>query len=354
MKTILLLLIAALGAHAQKPNIVFVGDSFTYGYIAGGGQQVNTYPLLTLSVTNPSQYDAVVHNLGVVGRSIGPKSDANSMLAHAAADVDTLIVAGKKNIVILEGGLIDISGGIRSDTNVYNDILQYASERKVAGWDVVMVSTIVAGQYGANNGLACYTSAYRQGTVWTNSSVTGSFFGPSTSSTSTTIPATATGSKTFTLDQTLLGYDTTGVGSLLKVSSRANPANFMQGRATTYTGTTLTINLAGTTGAIGGSGTFTDWTVNILCECPGGSPACGINATSGVNAMLRASKGTADVLVDFDASADFYNPYNFTWRQSDGHWLVVLNGSAATLVGRKINTQTRRIFPMGSAIVNGN
>ena len=73
------------------------------------------------------------------------------------------------------------------------------------------------------------------------------------SATSTTI---GTGSKTFTVPN-MNSAPIVYAGQQLEVRSRANPANKMVGTVTGATGTNLTINVT----SIGGSGTFSDWSI---------------------------------------------------------------------------------------------
>jgi len=56
------------------------------------------------------------------------------------------------------------------------------------------------------------------------------------------------------------------VGALVRASSDANPANYMEGYVTAYTGTNLTVNVIRT----GGSGTFADWSISLV-----GAPGAG-------------------------------------------------------------------------------
>lgn len=76
------------------------------------------------------------------------------------------------------------------------------------------------------------------------------------SATSQTI---GTGSKVFTTTAGLpiIVYDVFNSSQRYRVYSLANPANFMQGTVSAYSGTSLTIVVDGT----GGSGTFTDWQI---------------------------------------------------------------------------------------------
>lgn len=73
--------------------------------------------------------------------------------------------------------------------------------------------------------------------------------------TSTTSLAIGTGSKVFTT-QADLPFN---AGKWLLVTSDADPTNYMHGQVTSYSGTTLTLNVTN----IGGSGTLADWTITI-------------------------------------------------------------------------------------------
>ena len=74
------------------------------------------------------------------------------------------------------------------------------------------------------------------------------------SATSQTI---ATGSKTFTTTDNMATTPLFYGGQTVEVRSRANPANRMIGTVTAATGTTLTVNVT----SVGGTGTFTDWSI---------------------------------------------------------------------------------------------
>lgn len=73
--------------------------------------------------------------------------------------------------------------------------------------------------------------------------------------TSTTSHTVGVGSKTFTV-QSGLAFS---VGQVVMAYNTANPANWVSGRITSYTGTTLTLSAVN----YGGSGTFTAWTIVI-------------------------------------------------------------------------------------------
>lgn len=73
--------------------------------------------------------------------------------------------------------------------------------------------------------------------------------------TSTTSLAIGSGSKTFTT-QSGLAYS---AGARVRATSAANTANYMEGLATSYSGTSLVVNVDTT----GGSGTAADWNLNV-------------------------------------------------------------------------------------------
>jgi len=83
--------------------------------------------------------------------------------------------------------------------------------------------------------------------------------GTSFTGTSVTSETIGTGSKTFTIVETLRSW---GIGSELRITDDANVANYMIGNVTSYSGTTLiiTINITG------GSGTKTAWTITAAVD----------------------------------------------------------------------------------------
>lgn len=93
---------------------------------------------------------------------------------------------------------------------------------------------------------------------------------------STSSVAIGIGAKTFTVQENR-GW---GVGARLRVTSNADPANFMEGVVTSYSGTSLqlAVNLTG------GVGTFDDWTINIAGQSGqtllygSGAPASGLGS----------------------------------------------------------------------------
>lgn len=111
--------------------------------------------------------------------------------------------------------------------------------------------------------------------------------GPGYLATSTTSFAIGTGSKAFTT-QAGLAYV---AGDYVRAISRADPANYMEGSLTSYSGTTWTLNSTIT----GGSGTHTDWDLTLF-----GKP--GATGPAGTGDVVGPGSATDNALARFDST----------------------------------------------------
>lgn len=107
----------------------------------------------------------------------------------------------------------------------------------------------------AANAMASELAAADSETAAAASAATAASYAASLSSTSTTSLAIATGAKTFT---TQAGKQYIA-GQYLIASSAASALNYMHGTVTSYSGTTLIMNITD----IGGSGTLADWNISL-------------------------------------------------------------------------------------------
>lgn len=96
------------------------------------------------------------------------------------------------------------------------------------------------------------------------------------SGTSTTSTAIGTGSKVFTTQ----ADKAFTVGRWLLIASDADEANYMHGRVTAYSGTSLTVEVTN----VGGSGTLADWTITIS----GTRGATGSTGATGAQGAMAA------------------------------------------------------------------
>ncbi len=151
-----------VGPPTGSRNVVFVGDSLTYGYTEpGGAQQASNYPALTVPQLAPAQYAGNVNNMGVSGYTVAQMNTA------AAATVDVLKVAGKTNIIVLMGGANDIK--VETDAaTTYSRITTYWAARKTATWDKVVAVTIAAFEWPFS---WCSCEAQRIGATAANASI---------------------------------------------------------------------------------------------------------------------------------------------------------------------------------------
>lgn len=150
--------------------------------------------------------------------------------------------------------------------------------------------TAVYCNVNSNGGAGATGPAGANGTNGTNGSngaagaagSNGAGYSPATSTTSITIPGTATGSFAFTT-QSGLAYQANA-----RVRATATSGNYIEGLVT-YSGTTLTI----TADAIGGSGTYSSWTLNIAGQ-PGqnGSSSGGVSVFTGSTGTTQAFSAT--------------------------------------------------------------
>ena len=101
--------------------------------------------------------------------------------------------------------------------------------------------------------------------------------------TSTTSNTIGTGAKSFTTQADKFFE----AGNWLLITSDADPSNYMHGQVTSYSGTSLVMNITN----IGGSGTLTDWTIRLSgtrgATGPQG-PAGSISATDLISAATSA------------------------------------------------------------------
>lgn len=134
---------------------------------------------------------------------------------------------------------------------------------------------------------AVSSAADYSGTQATNaaaSAVTAASQAASLQGTSTTSVLIGTGAKSFTTQASKQWP----VGAHLKIWSAANPANYMTGPVASYSGTALGVTVE----AIGGSGTFTDWVIEIS-GTPGAAGATGATGAQGLSPALGWNFATA-------------------------------------------------------------
>jgi len=111
--------------------------------------------------------------------------------------------------------------------------------------------------------------------------------------TSVSSVAIATGSKTFTTNLSNISTAFT-VGTRIRVAYVTTPANYIEGVITSFSGTTLVVNVD----SIGGSGTYANWTISVA----GIQGSNGVTSITGTANQVIASASTGAVTLSLPQS----------------------------------------------------
>ena len=127
-------LIYGTATYSNNTIIVCDGNSITAAASGEATDGPNSYPRQLAALT--SFANTTVYNYGVGGQN------TDAMAADAAAQIDTLCVAGKKCILIAWEltNQITITGD--SASAAYTKFANYCAARRAAGWTVIAVGTL--------------------------------------------------------------------------------------------------------------------------------------------------------------------------------------------------------------------
>jgi hypothetical protein len=149
--------------------------------------------------------------------------------------------------------------------------------------------------------------------------------------TSVSSVAIATGSKTFTTNLSNISTAFT-VGTRVRVAYVTTPANFMEGVITSFSGTTLEVNVD----SIGGSGTYANWTISVA----GIQGSNGVTSITGTANQVIASASTGAVTLSLPqdiaaTSSPTFVGTNFTGIPNAGltNSAITINGTSTSLGG---------------------
>ena len=130
----------------------------------------------------------------------------------------------------------------------------------------------------------------------------------------------ATGSQDFAVPD-MTGAPIVYAGQLLEVRSRANPANKFVGTVTGAAGTTLTLNVT----SIGGSGTFSDWSVMARHRVIVAPKASGENASIALKNANTAFPAACQTLTEGLAATQAMRDADTSTVYPAAHWARNLN-----------------------------
>jgi hypothetical protein len=149
--------------------------------------------------------------------------------------------------------------------------------------------------------------------------------------TSVSSVAIATGSQTFTTNVSNISTAFT-VGTRVRVAYVTTPANYMEGVITSFSGTTLVVNVD----SIGGSGTYANWTISVA----GIQGSNGVTSITGTANQVIASASTGAVTLSLPQSINSgatptFTGTNFTGIPNAGltNSAITINGTATSLGG---------------------
>ena len=142
--------------------------------------------------------------------------------------------------------------------------------------------------------------------------------------TSVSSVAIATGSQTFTTNLSNISTAFT-VGTRVRVAYVTTPANYMEGVITSFSGTTLVVNVD----SIGGSGTYANWTISVA----GIQGSNGVTSITGTANQVIASASTGAVTLSLPQSINSGASPTFTGANFTGIPNAGLTNSAITING---------------------
>jgi hypothetical protein len=142
--------------------------------------------------------------------------------------------------------------------------------------------------------------------------------------TSVSSVAIATGSKTFTTNLSNISTAFT-VGTRVRVAYATTPANYMEGVVTSFSGTTLVVNVD----SIGGSGTYANWTISVA----GIQGSNGVTSITGTANQVIASASTGAITLSLPQSINSGATPTFTGTNFTGIPNAGLTNSAITING---------------------
>ena len=161
--------------------------------------------------------------------------------------------------------------------------------------------------------------------------VSGSSGGAGYAATSTTSLTIGTGSTTFTT-QSGLAYT---AGAIIQATDSANVANYMYGTVTSYSGTTLVVNVT----AVGGSGTFATWNINLAGQQI-------VLPTVTPEQYGAKGDGTTDDRTDFQLALNALSPKGGTLQCNANH-TYLMNSYGTTTAGDDYSLFPSRQHPHG-------
>lgn len=195
---------------------------------------------LVFSATADTTVGAYVAEIQIVADNIDDVNDVSSNIATVIA-----VNANEANINAVNANEANINAVALIDTDV-TTVSGISADVTAVAANEANINTVVANIVDIQN-------AEENADIAAAAAITATAQAAKLTGTSTSSIAIGTGTKVFTTQA-----DKDFNGNNVRVFSDADPTNYMDGLAS-YSGTTLTVTVT----AVGGSGTFTDWTIRV-------------------------------------------------------------------------------------------
>lgn len=158
-------------------------------------------------------------------------------------------------------------------------------------------------------------------------------------STSTTSLAVGTGSKTLTI---AAGKNFT-IGQSVRIANTATPANYMDGQVTAYSSTTLTVNVT----AVGGTGTFTAWTVSLS---PGAGSYASLTGTETLTNKTLTTPVLSGTASGTTAGRIGYSGGTYSGGDGTNQLTFVTTSQTQTLTNKTFDTASNTLKVNGNTV----
>lgn len=243
---------------------------------------------LTSGQVAATDYSAKAYAVGGAGiTNTSGKGAAKEWAILTTGTVDTVDYSSKAWAV---GGTgVDTIGGSAKD---------WATKVTTVG-NTGLKSAKSYAEDATTNGAAQVTLAAAQVTLATTQAENATNAAAAILGTSATSFTVGTGSKTFTTQSS----KQFAAGQWVTISSTANIANYMFGQVTSYSSTSLIVNIT----AIGGSGTYADWKISIS-GIKGDTGSAGVVNTGNSTNITGIVKGNGSTLSAATVRTDYAEP----------------------------------------------
>ena len=291
-------IISVAGFQGVPGTVVAVSVASANGFTgtsSGGGSPQLT---LTTSVNGMIKGNGSAMSMATSGTDYAPgtSSLATGILKSTTA-TGALSIAVPADFPTLNQDTTGNAATVTTNANLTGPITSTGNATNITDNSITEAKLLISNNTTANVSASAHGFAPRlpnDATKYLDG--TGNYTAPPVSLTigsSATSVTIGTGSKTFTTQSGL----SIAVGQFLMIISSANVTNYMFGQATSYSSTTLIVDVT----AVGGSGAHTDW--NIVASGPQGNAGAGSGIVNSGTSSQLAYYGSTGTTISGNSNA---------------------------------------------------